>query len=239
MAFKFERRYALFTYAQCGGLDPFSVVNHFSELRAECIIGRENHQDGGIHLHCFVDFNRKFASRDPRFADVEGCHPNVQPCGRTPEKMFDYAIKDGDIVAGGLERPDGGRLSKPSDPWAEIILAEDRDSFFELCAKLAPRALACSFNSLRAYADWKYRPEPVPYETPTGITIDTSHVDELDRWVRENLDGYTPGGKSCPTHRGHPPSLRSVALQAQGDPAPMLKGASFISLLGAFANFYW
>lgn len=132
MAFKFERRYALFTYAQCGGLDPFAVVNHFSELRAECIIGREDHADGGVHLHCFVDFNRKFASRDPRFADVEGRHPNVQPCGRTPEKMYDYAIKDGDVVAGGLERPNGSRLPGSSDPWAEIIMAENRERFFEL-----------------------------------------------------------------------------------------------------------
>lgn len=195
MAFNFHRRYALFTYAQCGELDPFAVVNHFSELRAECIIGRENHATEGVHLHTFVDFNRKFHSGNPRFADVEGRHPNVQPCGRTPEKMYDYAIKDGDVVAGGLERPSGGRLSGPSDPWAEIIMAESRDEFFELCTKLAPRALACSFNSLQSYADWKYRPEPTPYVHPEGLHFNHDIMGALDDWVSENLGGYSVGGE--------------------------------------------
>lgn len=195
MAFQFRRRYALFTYAQCGGLDHWAVLDHFSNLRAECIIGRENHADGGIHLHAFVDFNRQFSTRDPRFADVEGFHPNVEPCARTPEKMWDYATKDGDVVAGGLERPDGSRVHGTSDPWAQIILAQSRDEFFELCTQLAPRALACSFNSLRAYADWKYRPEQVEYSTPTGLRIDTGDVPGLREWVRENLEGYSVGGE--------------------------------------------
>jgi len=193
MAFRFQRRYALVTYAQCGGLDPFTVCSHFAELRAECIIGRETHADGGIHLHAFVDFGREYSTRNPRQFDVEGCHPNVLPGRRTPEKMWDYATKNGDIVAGGLERPSGGTVHGTGDEWSEIIMATTRDEFFELCQKLAPRALACSFNSLRAYADWKYRPIRTPYSTPAGLHFNTRDVPGLDRWVSENLEGYDPG----------------------------------------------
>lgn len=192
-SFQFQRRYGLFTYAQCGDLDPHAVVCLFSGLDAECIIGRENHADGGIHLHAFVDFGRKFRTRNTRQFDVDGHHPNVLPCKKTPEKMWDYATKDGDIVAGGLERPDGSGVPDARDPWHEIIMAESRDEFFELCAQLAPRSLACSFTSLRAYADWKYRPARTPYVNPPEWRFDTEDVPQLRRWIRENLEGYIPG----------------------------------------------
>ncbi|QCW23705.1 MAG: replication-associated protein [Gemykibivirus minti1] len=187
MPFLFERRYALLTYAQCGTLDPFEVSNLLSELGGECIIGRENHDDGGIHLHAFVDFGRKYRTRNPRQFDVGGYHPNVLPAQKTPEKMYDYATKDGDIVAGGLERPDGGSIPKSRDRWGEIILAETRDDFFELCAAMDPRSLACSFPSLCRYADWRYRVDPGRYETPKDFVFDTSGFPELDDWRGQSL----------------------------------------------------
>ena len=100
--FRLQARYVLLTYAQCGDLDPWVVHDVITSFPAECLIGRETHADGGTHLHAFVDFGRKVDIRDPRRFDVEGFHPNIQPCGRTPQKMLDYAIKDGDVVAGGL-----------------------------------------------------------------------------------------------------------------------------------------
>lgn len=193
MSFNFRRRYGLFTYAQCGDLDPWAVSNHFSDLRAECIIGREDHADGGIHLHAFVDFGKQYRSRSASFADVEGRHPNILPIAQTPEKTWDYATKDGDVVAGGLERPNRGRLSNPSDGWNEIINAESREQFFELLAELEPKALCVSFPSLCKFADWRFRIDRTPYRTPVSYAFDTSGYPELDDWVRENLDGHQPG----------------------------------------------
>lgn len=198
MSFRFARRYALLTYSQCGDLDPFAVSNLFTSLGAECIIGRENHTTEGIHLHAFVDFGREYRTRNPRQFDVDGRHPHVKACRKTPEKMYDYAIKDGDVVAGGLQRPDGSTVLDAGDVWHQIINATTRDEFFELCGSLAPRNLACNFPSLCKYADWRYRVDRTPYSTPDGYVFDTSRFPELDDWVRCNLDGYQPGrrGKS-------------------------------------------
>lgn len=102
MSFRFQARYALLTYAQCGDLDPWAVNDHLAELGAECIIAREVHADGGTHLHAFVDFGRKFRTQRTDVFDVGDHHPNISPSYGTPEKGFDYAIKDGDVVAGGL-----------------------------------------------------------------------------------------------------------------------------------------
>lgn len=192
--FRLQSRYVLLTYSQCGDLDPQLVCDHLATIPAECLIGRENHADGGIHLHAFVDFGRRVNIRDQRLFDVDGRHPNIQPCGRTPQKMLDYAIKDGDVVAGGLDPDLGGEdVSGDGTVWHTIANAETVDRFWELVRELAPRALLCNHQSLRAYADWHYRPPAVAYRHPCELRIVSDHVPELDYWVRDNLSGV---GKS-------------------------------------------
>jgi len=107
----------------------------------------------------------------------------------------DYAIKDSDVVGGTLERPSGAVAVKAKSPWPEIILAETRDEFFDLCAKLDPRSLCVGFVGLSKYADWRYRIERGPYSTPGGISIVADSVPALNDWVRENLGGDRVGGE--------------------------------------------
>lgn len=190
-------RYALLTYSQCGDLDPFEVVNHLSTLGAECIIGREDHADGGVHLHAFVDFGRQYRSRDMSAFDVAGRHPNVSPSRGRPEQGFDYACKDGDIVAGGLERPYGRKVPGASIDWPQAMSAESMDEFLELCLSMDPGTSLRMFTQLQAYARWRYRPTREPYVSPEGVRIDTSSVPELDEWARSNLVRETLGGE-CP-----------------------------------------
>lgn len=211
MPFRFQARYGLFTYAQCAELDPFEVVSLFSGLGAECIIGRESHADQGIHLHAFVDFGRKFRTSDERAFDVDGRHPNVSPSRGTPEKGYDYAVKDGDVVAGGLERPIGGRVPQPSIDWGRICDATCEREFWDLVRELAPRAILTNFTSLRAFAEWNFRPDPTIYSTPPGISFDISGVTHLPEWVRDNLAGdlvskcsLLPVGYGGGPPRGHP-----------------------------------
>lgn len=187
-SFSFNARYALLTYAQCGDLDPFAVVERFAELGAECIVAREDHVDGGTHLHTFVDFGRKYRTRRVDAFDVGGRHPNISPSYGTPEKGYDYTIKDGCVVAGGLERPSRASVSASRDVWAEIILAESREEFFSLVGSLAPRALCTSFPSLSKYADWKYRVDPEPYRHDPQLSFDLTGAPELLNWSHDTLD---------------------------------------------------
>lgn len=181
-------RRLLLTYAQCGDLDPFEVVNHLSSLHAECIVGRELHADGGIHLHVFVDFGRQFSSRKTDVFDVGGCHPNIKKCGRTPWAMYDYAIKDGDVCGGALERPteeSGDGDGKIDRTWHSIVAAETPEEFWALCHDLAPRDLCRSFPSLQKYCDWRFAPVVEPYRTPDGYEFDTSRAPELSEWLSQ------------------------------------------------------
>ena len=94
----FDAKYGLLTYAQCGSLDPKRVAEHIEHLGGQCIIGRESHADGGLHLHAFFMFERKFRTRACRVFDVDGRHPNVVRGYGSPEKGYDYATKDGAIL---------------------------------------------------------------------------------------------------------------------------------------------
>jgi len=178
-------RYVLLTYAQSNGLDEWAVSDHMSGLRAECIIAREDHIDGGTHLHAFVDFNRKFRSRDVRVFDVGGFHPNVSPSRGTPEKGYDYATKDGDVVAGGLERPTprGGMHIGAHRVRNVAHLCESMDEFLELYDEMERGDLISRFANIHSYAKWRFRVEPPAYRTPQGIDFTSGAMDGRDDWI--------------------------------------------------------
>lgn len=211
-SFLCNARHFLVTYPQCGDLSEWAVLDKFSSLGAECIIAREHHKDRGLHLHVFVDFGRKFRSRKTDIFDVDGRHPNILRSWGTPEKGYDYAIKDGEVVAGGLGRPDGVHGSgKNFDLWSQITGAEDRGEFWSLLEELDPKSMCCSFGQLSKFADWRFADKPADYETPDGISFVPGDVDGRDRWVQETGIGLGQPhiGESCTSpvrSRGGPPA---------------------------------
>lgn len=193
MPFRFAAKHGLLTYAQCQDLDPFKIVSRLSELGAECIVGREIHQDGGTHLHVFFSFESEFRTRNERVFDVDGYHPNIVRSRGTPEKGWDYATKDGDVVAGGLERPCGGGSTENKNRWAFIIGAETRDEFWSRVEECDPRSMACNYGNLAKYCDWKYRPVLDEYKHPEGISFSKEQTKDLREWADNNIGGTIIG----------------------------------------------
>ncbi|AUM62013.1 Rep [uncultured virus] len=197
-SFDLHCRYALLTYAQSGDLSGTLVGERLSSMGYSCVIGRENHQDGGTHLHAFVDFGHKRRFRRPDVFDVAGCHPNISPSKGTPAKGWEYAVKDGDIVWSGLERPgpSGDRDSNTLAKWSKITSASDRQSFWDLVHELDPKSAACSFTQLSKYCDWKFATHTPDYEHPGSISFTTGESDGRDQWLLQSgigLGGSTIG----------------------------------------------
>nr|WAE43219.1 MAG: replication associated protein [Cressdnaviricota sp.] len=104
------KRIAL-TYAQCQ-LDPQVCVD---ELRLLCryyepdliIVGQEQHQKGGLHLHAYVRLARELSTRDQHFFDIKRnvhlndedyhavYHPKIESV-RDEVAWEKYVCKDGD-----------------------------------------------------------------------------------------------------------------------------------------------
>lgn len=222
-AFYTNSRFKLLTYAQCDGLDPADVVHLLDRLGAECIIGREHHEDGGIHLHVFADFGRKFRSRKADVFDVHEWHPNITSSWGTPEKGWDYAVKDDDIVGGQLERPRVGRGCDGTSAvsWSEVADSESAEEFWRLCRACDPKTFVTRVVDLQRFADRKFGSVPVHYEHPRAIRFVGGDTDGRDNWLRQSLIGLEQPfvGTFLPTawceegpRRQHPASLLLLAV---------------------------
>lgn len=78
----------LITYPQ-SKLSREEVQNHLSSIKAieKLVVGQENHQDGNIHFHAFVEYKDKIDSKNVRLWDIKGEHPNVKSVGRGKKNL--------------------------------------------------------------------------------------------------------------------------------------------------------
>jgi len=222
-SFNFNARYALLTYAQCGDLDPFAVATILQNwelsaswhvkimLMAELTYTLLSISEGSIEqdeltlsmLAVITQTSHHLTAHLKRVSTIRS-------------KMVM-------LSQGGLERPSRNSVSKTSDVWAEIILAESREEFFSLVSSLAPRALCTSFPSLSKYADWKYRVDPEPYRPDPQFVFDLTGAPELLDWSHDSLNTVRGVGTVSLLRWLSYPSLTRCDLVAdapafQGDP---------------------
>lgn len=197
--FRVRAKRILLTYSQVGvHWDYHGLAQLIGRLGARGIICRELHQDGGIHYHALLVFDRAYQTRDVTHFDVGNTHPNIKPIRFTPRKAYDYCRKDGDVVWTNLSDEDiDGPGRSSSTLWADIIAQPDKESFFDALKSMDPRALVCSFTSIEKYADWAYREEPTPYDSPVEFTDPTVRDEfeclELEEWYNETIGGRRTG----------------------------------------------
>lgn len=188
MTFRFAAKYGLLTYSQAPDLDPLEIVNLLGDLGAECIVGRENHQDGGTHYHAFFMFAREFRTRNARIFDCGGYHPNILRGRKTPRAMYEYATKDGDICGGGLEAPeDEPRTSSSDDFWAAVFAAEGREETFRIAKETNVGLFGRYYFQVRAIGEGKAIKNPLDYISPASLEFSTSSYPELEDWCQTYL----------------------------------------------------
>lgn len=67
-------------------------------IKYMCISSEDHNQTEGKHIHCYVEFERAFQTRDERCFDVGTYHPNIEVVTKTPHKTVAYVMKDGDYI---------------------------------------------------------------------------------------------------------------------------------------------
>lgn len=81
-AFRISSKSFFITYPQCDGkgITKENLLEFFKGFGrvTEYVIGEELHEDGGTHFHCAIQYADKLTSKNERYFDFKGAHPNVQ-----------------------------------------------------------------------------------------------------------------------------------------------------------------
>lgn len=104
MPFRLQTNRVFLTYPQasCSKQGLFEFLSSLDSAGdgqgipvARCLVAQEPHEDGGIHFHCYIEFNRKIDVRNERLFDFEGNHPNIQKV-RSKPNVIEYCTKHDD-----------------------------------------------------------------------------------------------------------------------------------------------
>ena len=182
MTFRLRSKQLLLTYSQvdndtCPRFYPERrLISNISQGLSDLLTyrcGHELHADGGDHFHVFVAWETPISTRHQDIFDFGSSHPNIQPIRRTPEKAFDYAGKDNDVIHEHGERPgeSGASVVRRDDIWADALAQPTRDEFLQHLRDAAPRDYVLYFDQLERFADRFFAPPEPIYSSPDFTTL--------------------------------------------------------------------
>lgn len=192
----------LLTYSQLnedGQRGFFEVpTNHFDFIVAtlgnpNCYrLGRERHEDGGLHAHCFVSFPTPVRIRSERRLDFAGSHPNIQSVRSGHRRTWEYAGKEDDVIHdfGVPPSEPRSRSSSSKEVWTEIVGKESEAEFYDACRTLAPFYFVLYRANLERYCAWRYGSERAEYSSPE---FDANPPTALLEWVEQAKLGHRGG----------------------------------------------
>lgn len=217
-AYRLEAKRIFLTYPQCGCLAKDFVATHIKSLSPVLwiVIAREMHKDGEPHLHVAVEFAQKLRTRDSRYFDIEGKHPNVQALKKMRECLAYVTKEDKEPLVEGI---DLGKLFAKKASRTDMIVTEHLmkgvtmeellkfEPVFVLMNKkkiedfLSWRAICLQKSMLLPWngceIDWDQQMEPQACNTQLQVVVDwlNKNIRVLDRIPRtRQLWIYGPPG---------------------------------------------
>lgn len=183
MVWRLSTKNIFLTYPRCDlpaqqALD--SLVQLLSDYNPHIRVAREEHDDGGFHLHAFIRLERKLDTRRNNFFDLGGHHPNIQSC-RNLQATFDYVSKDGEFVDFGSPSPE------KQDKWKKILSSTTAEEFWTSANDLVPRDYVLNHEKLEYFVQKKFGEIQEPYTSPyPGFNI--AQHPQLQDWVDSSLN---------------------------------------------------
>jgi len=101
--FRFQGIKVLLTYPQSKIRSKEELVAKLQKIIkiAKYCVGAEKHADGGNHYHVYLHFGKSLDTRNARYFDVDGEHPNWRKV-KDVMGAVEYCMKDGKFTADGI-----------------------------------------------------------------------------------------------------------------------------------------
>lgn len=105
LSFRLANKKILLTYPQWDvapvffqeQFTQFCEVNNL-DLEYDICCKEDHHETEGTHIHCYCQFRKAVKTRNERFFDLCGHHPNIEIVKSTPHKVVQYVMKDGNYT---------------------------------------------------------------------------------------------------------------------------------------------
>lgn len=186
-SFRLRAKTFLLTYAQINDAAPsffdradahWKFIQCLNGTPTRYRMGRELHEDGGVHCHVFISWEDPIRTRNQRIFDYAGTHPNIKTVRGTPEKAWDYAGKDDDIVYEHGSRPgtDGTSRTRRDDIFLSAFDQPTKEEFLEHIRKNAARDYSLYHGTLERLADKWYAPKEEQYRGPNFRLVNCENI---------------------------------------------------------------
>nr|QVS02712.1 replication-associated protein [Trifolium virus 1] len=192
-SFRVQGKSIFLTYPKCP-LTPIFLIDYFYQLLKHldptyARVCTENHETGEPHLHCLIQFDKKFNITNQRFFDIKDpnggsiYHPNCQVPRRDAD-VADYISKGGVFEERGLLRASRRSPKKTRDTIWGAILSEStsKSEFLARVEHEQPFIFATQLRNLEYVAARKW-PDP-----PTVYTPRWTHFPNVPEAIRTWAD---------------------------------------------------
>lgn len=183
---RLECKFVALTYPNCAVLDHDELFTWLSGSITPkpdfLVLSRELHLNGVPHFHGLLYFAGGIRTRNARFFDFGGRHPNVQSV-RDPAAWYQYCCKDGDCRKFGTVPPKLEGTDR--EQWGKCLASSTtRDEFLGNVRSAAPRDFVLFHDRIVSFADQHFKKT----EIYVGPEVDFRVPNELSEWCRENLE---------------------------------------------------
>lgn len=197
--FRLRSQMIFLTYPRCD-ISKEELLNHLKSLRPlkDYVIGKELHEDGYPHLHCWINYNVRLDTKNCKYFDYKGFHCNIKkPGNRELDKLYiiRYCAKGNDFITNIDIKKNNDKieeiLQKKGKRTAEEIFQEainkkSKKETIEFLEEYKPEILIKNFNSLNSYLDYKHKPiiNNAPkklYDQDSWINIPKEFLDWKDQ----------------------------------------------------------
>lgn len=225
--FQLRAKNVSLTYPQCN-LDKRDVFDRLHALIGNNLSGLlvavERHADGNPHLHCFIRGYNAISTRDSRFFDLDGYHPNVQSC-RSQRSWIRYCLKeDPEPLTKGLDLTLYGDRENTSTLVARRLLAGDP---VHSLLQEYPGFFMCNLRKAFDFESYASRSRLLGAKSDFNLVSLVPHNDDgniqLAHWLTSNLRQERP--------------LRTKQLWLYGPPGS--GKTSLVMALEAYLHVYW